>query len=95
MPPKYDIIIFNPPYLSEDENKDEPKDSQLATTGGKKGSEILNKFLKQVDNYLKKNTKIYILTSSSTKNIDFRHFKKELIAKEKIFYEELYVFKLE
>jgi len=91
---KYGIIIFNPPYLPEDKNKDEPEDSQLATTGGKKGSEILNKFLEQVSNYSKKNTKIYILTSSLTHDIDFQKFNKELIAKEKIFYEELYVLKL-
>jgi len=31
---KYNLIIFNPPYLPED--KCEPKDSQLQTTGGKK-----------------------------------------------------------
>ncbi len=92
---KYDIIIFNPPYLPEDENKEEPRDSQLATTGGKKGSEILNKFLEQVSNYSNNKTKIYIVTSSFSKDIDFRHFKKELIAKKKIFYEELQVWKLE
>ena len=34
----YDLIIFNPPYLPEDPN--EPKDSALATTGGKEGHEI-------------------------------------------------------
>ena len=39
---KFDLIIFNPPYLPEDKN--EPEDSKLATTGGKKGNEIIIKF---------------------------------------------------
>jgi release factor glutamine methyltransferase len=40
---KFDLILFNPPYLPEDKREDE--ESRLATTGGKKGSEIINKFL--------------------------------------------------
>ena len=32
---KFDLIVFNPPYLPADER--EPEDSALATTGGKKG----------------------------------------------------------
>ena len=47
---KFDLIIFNPPYLPEDPR--EPKDSKLITTGGKTGSEILNKFLEQAKNFL-------------------------------------------
>lgn len=90
---KYDLIIFNPPYLPEDEN--EPKNSQLATTGGKTGSEILNKFLKESINYLKKHGKIYIITSSLTKDIDLVNFKKELLGEEKLFQEKLFCLKLE
>jgi release factor glutamine methyltransferase len=41
---KYDLIIFNPPYLPEDSR--EPRDSRLATTAGKKGNEIILRFLK-------------------------------------------------
>ena len=33
---KFDIIIFNPPYLPEDPR--EPEDSARSTTGGKTGS---------------------------------------------------------
>jgi len=42
---KFDFIIFNPPYLPED--KREPKESRIATTGGKLGGEIINQFLQQ------------------------------------------------
>ncbi|NMB66954.1 methyltransferase, partial [Candidatus Woesearchaeota archaeon] len=48
----YDIIIFNPPYLPYDKN--EPKDSRTSTTGGKRGNEIIIKFLKQAKFHLKK-----------------------------------------
>lgn len=89
---KYNLIIFNPPYLPED--KKEPKDSRIATTGGKKGSEIINKFLKQAKDYLKKGGKIFLLTSSLTKGINFLNYKKKLLEKEKLFFEELYVWEL-
>ena len=42
---KFDIVAFNPPYLPEDKRED--KESQLTTTGGKKGNEITLRFLKK------------------------------------------------
>jgi release factor glutamine methyltransferase len=89
---KYDLIIFNPPYLPE--NKKEPKNSRLATTGGKKGSEIINKFLKQAKKHLNKDGKIFLVTSSLTKGIKWNSFKKKKIASQKLFFEELYVWEL-
>ena len=89
---KFNLIIFNPPYLPE--NKKEPKNSQIATTGGTKGSEIINKFLKQAKNYLKKDGKIFLLTSSLTKEINFSGYKKKIIGKEKLFFERLYIFEI-
>lgn len=88
----YDIIIFNPPYLPLD--KKEPKNSQLATTGGKLGSEITNKFLKQAKEHLTQKGKIYLLTSSLTKDINWLNYKKKLLAKKKIFMEELFVWEV-
>jgi len=89
---KYSVIVFNPPYLPEDKN--EPKDSQLATTGGKKGSEIINKFLKQAKNYLEKGGKIFLITSSLTKRIKWGPWKKTLLTKRKLFFEEVYCWEL-
>ena len=89
---KFDIIIFNPPYLPKDSR--EPQDSQLITTGGETGAEITNRFLEQAENYLEENGKIFLLTSSLTKNINWRNYHKKLIGKEKIFMEELYIWEL-
>jgi release factor glutamine methyltransferase len=86
---KFDLIIFNPPYLPE--NKfDKEKD----TTGGKNGSEIINRFLIQSRSHLTPIGNILILTSSLTKGIKWLNFKKKLLAKQKLFFEELYVYEL-
>ena len=57
---KFDFIIFNPPYLPEDEIKD--KD----LVGGKKGYEIIKKFFSKAKKYLNENGEILILFSSLT-----------------------------
>jgi len=85
----FDFIAFNPPYLPEDKY-----DREKDTTGGKNGSEIINRFLKQAKFHLKKNGKIFLVTSSLTKNIDFNNYKKRFLGKEKLFFEELYVWEL-
>jgi len=93
---KFNLIIFNPPYLPED--KREPKDSKLNTTAGKKGYEIIIKFLTQAHNHLKKDTSILLLFSSlSQPNIILKKaktigYKYSLKNKKKLFFEELYVY---
>lgn len=89
---KFNIIIFNPPYLPED--KDEPKSSQLATTGGKHGSEIINKFLKQAKSHLTSGGKIFLLTSSHTKKINWQKWKKKKVATKNLFFEKLWVWEV-
>ena len=89
---EFDVIIFNPPYLPED--KDEPKDSQIVTTGGKKGSELVNKFLKGAKKHLKEDGEIFLLTSSLTAEINFEDYEIDLIGTKKIFFEELFVWQL-
>ena len=86
---KFDLITFNAPYLPLD--KREPKDSQLATTGGKCGDEISIKFLKQAKKHLNKNGKILLLISSLTPQNKIKKFKPKIVAKKKIFMEELLI----
>jgi len=96
---KFDLIIFNPPYLPEDSR--EPEYSKIQTTAGKKGYEIILKFLKQAKNNLSKNGAILLLFSSLSKpNIIKRELKKQgfkhsLINSASLpFFEELYVYKI-
>jgi len=92
---KFDWIIFNPPYLPEDSK--EPEDSKLATTGGKKGDELLKRFLNAAKGFLKKEGKILVVISSLTGKAEdlFKDYKYKLLEKEKIFFEELQVYLLE
>ena len=91
---KFDLIIFNPPYLPKDER--EPEDSALATTGGKKGYEIIEKFLQQAKKFLKKEGKILLVVSSLTGDVE-KLFKKQgyefkKLEEKKEFFEKLFVY---
>lgn len=86
---KFDLIIFNPPYLP-----DNKFDKEADTSGGNNGSKIINEFLKQAKHYLNKNGKILLLTSSFTKGIGWQDYGKKLLGEKRIFFEELYVWEL-
>ena len=95
-PLAFDLIVFNPPYLPED--KREPEDSKLATTAGKKGYEIIIRFLKDVKNYLSDNGRILLLFSSLSKpeiiinkSKEFG-YKNNLLKSLKLDFEELFVY---
>jgi release factor glutamine methyltransferase len=94
---KFDVIIFNPPYLPEDSEEDE--ESKKITTGGKKGHEILEKFLKEAKEHLNENGMILIVVSSLTGDVQslFKKYKYrfECLEIEKMFFEQLYVYLIE
>ena len=98
---KFDLILFNPPYLPEEKAEMKRlmgKELTLITTGGKKGYEIIERFFSEVKIHLKKNGEIIIIFSSLTnkkkvdKIIKKYGFKFKLIDSEKLFFEELYVY---
>ena len=93
---KFDIISFNAPYLPEDSEDREPQESKVATTGGKFGDEISIEFLKQAKSHLTKGGKIFLLVSSLTpldriKNLDLEI---KVVARKKIFFEELLILEI-
>lgn len=94
---KFDLIVFNPPYLPRDSRED--KESQRITTGGKEGHEVLERFLKDAKKYLAKNGKILIVFSSLTGDVvsilKKYQYKFECLEIEKMFFEELYVYLIE
>ena len=95
---KFDLIIFNPPYLPKD-NK-EPRESRLETTGGKHGDEIIISFLKQAQSHLEKEGTILIVLSSLTpKNriqelLKTLKLKKQTLSTKKLFFETLEVWSI-
>ncbi len=91
----FDTIIFNPPYLPS-----ELKLRDLTTEGGKKGYETIERFLNEVNNFLKPDGIILLLFSSFTKKemidkiIRDNLLEFELLDTKHIFFEDLYVYKI-
>ncbi|MEK6918477.1 MAG: HemK2/MTQ2 family protein methyltransferase [Nanoarchaeota archaeon] len=91
---KFHIIIFNPPYLPKEELEDE--ESAVITSGGEKGNEIIERFLIGAKNFLVEDGKILFLSSSMTPDVEKilvrEGYKFKIVAKQKLFFEELYVY---
>ena len=104
---KFDLIIFNPPYLPMEReyfgikftDEDFNYVNDVALVGGKNGWETIDKFLKEAKNYLDKNGKILLSFSSLSGDVEkiMRNheysFKK--LSEKRIFFEVLYVYLLE
>ncbi len=88
----YDLITFNAPYLPFDSR--EPKSSQIATTGGIRGDEISVEFLKNARKHLNKGGKILLLVSSLTPINEIKKFGAKVVARKKIFMEELRILEI-
>jgi len=93
----FDLIIFNPPYLPLDEREDSA--SALSTTGGVKGSEVLERFLEQAKDFLNADGKILIVASSLTPDVPalLKKYKYpyKVLDEEKIPFEVVTVYLLE
>ena len=92
---KFDLIVFNPPYLPEDKH-----DSEKDTSGGTKGYETALKFLRQAKTHLNNNGKILLIMSSLSKLDEFNDKIKELniktktIAEKHLFFEKIFLFEI-
>jgi len=93
---KFNLIIFNPPYLPED--KREPEESKLFTTGGLKGNEIILRFLHKAKTHLNPQASILLLFSTLSKPKTIITKAKQLgysykkLNSKKLFFEELFVY---
>lgn len=66
---KYDLIIFNTPYLPVvEEEYDIDDDYSKAWDGGVDGREVIDCFLKEVSLYLKKDGRVQLVQSSLSNN---------------------------
>lgn len=91
---KFNLIIFNPPYLPENKY-----DKKRDTTGGKKGDETILRFLEQAGTHLTKRGEILLLLSSltprtRTNQLIKKHYKKQILAEKAIFFEKLEIWLL-
>ncbi len=89
---KYDLIIFNPPYLPED-----PIVKDIDLTGGLYGYETTLKFLELAQHYMAKNSNIILAISSlSQPDIVFEKLKElkydyNILKEEKFAWEKLII----
>lgn len=95
---RFDVIAFNPPYLPRDNRED--KESQRATTGGKRGDEVICRFLRALPKKLTPHGICLLVLSSLTprtrikKILTKNKLQKKVIAKQSFFMETLEVWEL-
>jgi release factor glutamine methyltransferase len=94
---KFDIIIFNPPYLPTEDKERTIDWINVALDGGNDGRAIINRFLEEACDHLVENGRILMLISSFT---GIEEVKSEMISlgyyveeniKERYMFEELLV----
>ncbi len=93
---KYDLILFNTPYLPVVEEEHDPNDDYAkAWDGGIDGRSVINKFLEEASEYLKTNGKIQLVQSSLSDNektlnyLNNNGYTAEITAKEHQFFEDI------
>lgn len=95
---KFELIIFNPPYLPEDERED--GESSKSTSGGEKGDEIIVRFLDEVGEHLEEDGKVLLVVSSLTplseieKVMGANGMEKKVLGSERVFMEGLEVWEI-
>ena len=100
----FDIIIFNPPYVTTDDDEYKralkEKDIYAAWAGGKKGSETINKFVDKLKGRINNKSIIFLLLSKENdynliiNNLMTQYdFKFELLMRKQFKNEKLAVFK--
>ncbi len=93
VPEAFDTILFNFPYLPEEHG-------DIAVDGGKDGLEIMERFLKEARNHLNSKGQMLIVFSSQTdkeklnKLIINNGYDFKQVASKRIFFEELYVYRV-
>lgn len=93
---KFNLILFNPPYLPQDKGIDDP-----ALYGGKKGWEIIERLISQASRYLMEDGKILLLFSTLTNKKKVEEILEEhllewkQVASQKLSFEELFIYEIQ
>lgn len=91
---KFDLIIFNPPYVPSEKIEDN------STDGGRYGRQTIIPFINQLPKHLKKQGECYLLISSLNniryikKQINKNKLQQKIIGKQKLFFETLYILEI-
>ncbi|MFB6113363.1 MAG: HemK2/MTQ2 family protein methyltransferase [Halodesulfurarchaeum sp.] len=63
-PETFDVVVFNPPYLPEDDRGIRDDWMEVALTGGETGRAVIDPFLRTVDRVLDPEGVVYLLAST-------------------------------
>ena len=96
---KFSLILFNPPYLELEEFEKKGDWLEKAIDGGKKGMEIIERFLGQLDGAMVEKGRAILVHSSHNipevyEAVVREGFAYEILKKKKLFFEELYAIKI-
>ncbi|AMK16076.1 HemK2/MTQ2 family protein methyltransferase [Methanobrevibacter olleyae] len=92
---KFDVILFNTPYLPTDTDDIVNDDLNYAFDGGLDGRKVIDRFLNQVSNHLNDKGIVQIIQSSLSDNdktldlFDKNGFIAEIVKSERFFFEEI------
>ena len=92
---KFDVILFNTPYLPTEEDEVLDDSINYAFDGGLNGRKVIDLFLNEVGNHLNDNGIVQIIQSSLSGNeetlekLDQLGFVSEIAAKEHFFFEDI------
>lgn len=94
---KFDIILFNTPYLPTAEDEIIGDELDAAWDGGADGRQVIDLFLNEVKNHLKDKGIVQLVQSSLSDNdktcqkLEEIGFEVEITARERFFFEEIVV----
>ena len=92
---KFDVILFNTPYLPTDSDDVIDDDLNYAFDGGLDGRKVIDRFINEVSNHLNDKGIVQIIQSSLSDNnrtldmFDRNGFVAEIAESEKFFFEEI------
>ncbi|MDI6724370.1 MAG: class I SAM-dependent methyltransferase [Methanobacterium sp.] len=94
---KFDLILFNTPYLPTGEDEKLDEELNAAWDGGSGGRDTIDQFLNELKAHLKPNGRVQLVQSSLSDNektlakLEELGFDAEITASEKCFFEEIVV----
>jgi release factor glutamine methyltransferase len=97
---RFSLILFNPPYLELEEFERKGDWIERAIDGGRKGIEVMKRFLEQLNSALRDDGRaILIISSVNTPDIyeiiQKSGFRYRILKKKKLFFEMIYAIKIE
>jgi release factor glutamine methyltransferase len=96
---RFTLVLFNPPYLELENELKTGTWIDVAVDGGKRGIEVLSKFLDSLNDIMADNGRAIVIVSSQNEPDVFmeimrRGYRYRIIGERKLFFEKLYALRI-